>query len=53
VSNCPDLKDALLLMEVHARDGAQSEAIQLENISKVVPKVHAFRSIGRLLKMIV
>ena len=52
VSNCPDLKDALLLMEVHARDGPESEAVQFENFAKVIPRVHAFRSIGNFSKML-
>jgi hypothetical protein len=46
VSGNKDIKDAMFLMEVHARDPEESEKIQIENFAKVIPKFHAVRSIG-------
>lgn len=46
VSGCTEMKNAMILMEVHARDGEKSEKIQLENIGKTISKVHSFRTIG-------
>ena len=46
VSGCEDIKNAMLLLEVHARDGDESEKTQLANMAKAIPKFHALRSIG-------
>ena len=42
------MKNAMFLMEVHARDPPESEAVQIENFTKTIPKFHAVRSIGKV-----
>lgn len=47
MSECSSIKDAMFLMEVHARDPADSEKVQIENFTTTIPKFHAVRSLGK------